>query len=214
MNGVVTALDERGFTARVGQSFGNCPQYIQARQPHFVAPPESISAPHTSQVESAVLSAGAAEIVRRSDTFFIATASPNARDGDATDGVDVSHRGGKPGFVRLTEQDNQTVLTVPDFRGNNHFNTFGNIALNPRAGVLFIDFDSGDLLSLTGEAEVIWHGPEIEAFAGAQRLLRMRVQRGVWIKQAVPLRWSAPEQARQLDETGSWEDAARLAPLD
>jgi uncharacterized protein len=213
MNGIITALDERGFTVRVGQSFGNCPQYIQARDPHFVAEPAGFCAPHAWQAEGPVLSASAAEIVRRSDTFFIATASPNARNGDTTDGVDVSHRGGKPGFVRVSEEAGQTVLTVPDFRGNNHFNTFGNITVNPRAGVLFIDFDSGSLLSLTGGAEVIFDGPEIQSFAAAQRLLRIRVQTGVWIKQAVPLRWSAPEQARQLEETGSWPATTRPTPV-
>ena len=63
-----------------------------------------------------------------------------------THGVDVSHRGGKPGFVRI---DDDKTLTFPDFSGNYHFNTMGNILLNPLAGLLFIDFEQGDLLYLT-----------------------------------------------------------------
>jgi predicted pyridoxine 5'-phosphate oxidase superfamily flavin-nucleotide-binding protein len=206
VNGKVAKTDDRGFTVRVDQSFGNCPQYIQARRPVMK---ENPAAPQSVQVERALLSANAAQLVRQADTFFIATASAAAREDDPVEGVDVSHRGGKPGFVRLTEEQGRTVLTAPDFPGNSQFNTFGNLALNPRAGIVFIDFASGDLLSLTGEAEVLWEGPELEAFSGAERLVQFRVAEGVWIRNAVPLRWSAPEQAPQLAATGSWEEAVQ-----
>ena len=53
-------------------------------------------------------------------------------------------------------------------------------------------------LLLTGEAEVVWDGPGVDAFAGAERLLRFRVHEGLWIASALPLRWSAPELASQL----------------
>lgn len=209
MNGTLARLDNAGFDVRVDQSFGNCPQYIQARKPWFIANPSGVVAPRPVRAEGAILSAGAAAVAARADTFFIATASPAARMGDSAEGVDVSHRGGKPGFVRVTEEGGHTVLTAPDFAGNSFFNTFGNLALNPRAGFLFVDFVSGDVLSLTGEAEVIWDGPEVAAFAGAERLLRFRVHEGVWIENGIPLRWSAPEPAAQLAATGSWEEAAR-----
>ncbi len=87
---------------------------------------------------------------------------------DATNGVDVAHRGGKPGFVNV---DGNKTLIIPDFSGNKHFNSFGNLELNPRAGLLFVDFNQGDLLYLTGEAKVIWDGAEINRYAGAERLL-------------------------------------------
>ncbi|XXX74751.1 pyridoxamine 5'-phosphate oxidase family protein [Sorangium sp. So ce134] len=209
MNGTIAEADGGGFVVEVGQSFGNCPQYIQAREPVFVREPGAAAAPPAARAEGPVLSAGAAALIRRADTFFIATAAPAAGGGSAIEGADVSHRGGKPGFVRVTEEGGRTVLTSPDFAGNSAFNTFGNLALNPRAGVLFVDFASGGVLSLTGEAEVLWDGPELAAFAGAQRLLRFRVAEGVWIEDAAPLRWSAPVAAPQLAATGSWEDVER-----
>ncbi len=209
MNGTVIEANEDGFVVRVDQSFGNCPQYIQARTRVFSAEPFLTVAPRSKRAEGRVLSAGAAALVRGADTFFIATASPAARGGDPVEGVDVSHRGGRPGFVRVDEGGSSTVLTWPDFRGNSFFNTLGNLAVNPHTGVVFVDFATGDLLSLTGEAEVIWDGPELEAFAGAERLLRFRVDEGAWIESAVPLRWSAPEPAAQLARTGSWEDTRR-----
>src|SRR5690606_11741620 len=123
MNGRIAARDDDGFTIQVDQSFGNCPQYIQARQPFFRASPQSFSEPHPVETESALLSAEAAAMVRNADTFFIATASASAGNDERHEGVDVSHRGGRPGFVRVTEEDGCSVLTAPDFAGNNFFNT-------------------------------------------------------------------------------------------
>ncbi|MDT1852839.1 FAD-binding oxidoreductase, partial [Acinetobacter baumannii] len=87
---------------------------------------------------------------------------------DRTDGagrrqVDVSHRGGKAGFVRVADDG---TLTIPDFDGNLFFNTLGNIVVNGKAGLLFVDFASGDLLQMSGDAEVIFDSPEIAAFQG------------------------------------------------
>lgn len=204
MNGRVSALGDGKFTVAVDQSFGNCPQYIQARQPRFVDLPETMAMPHPMQIESAMLSPEAAEMVVQADTFFIATASREAGSGEPEEGVDISHRGGKPGFVRLAAEDGRSVLTAPDYAGNNFFNTLGNIAINPRAGLLFVDFDRGNLLQLTGQASVVLEGPEITAFKGAQRLLRFEVAEGRLIRGVVPLRWTEPDYAPQLARTGDW----------
>jgi predicted pyridoxine 5'-phosphate oxidase superfamily flavin-nucleotide-binding protein len=204
MNGRLEKVSPDGFAIRVVQSFGNCPQYIQARAPVAVA----AATPGPPRREGPVLSERAAAIVRRADTFFLATASANARRGGPPEGVDVSHRGGRPGFVRLGEDAGRTVLTAPDFRGNFLFNTLGNLLVNPSAGLAFLDFDAGDLLLMTGRAAAIWDGPELAAFEGAQRLVRFELDEGILLERAVALRWSAPEPARQLDATGSWDDVA------
>lgn len=206
MNGRVAARDDAGFTIQLDQSFGNCPQYIQARQPFFKASPESMSAPHPVDTLGALLSGDATAMVRAADTFFIATASIAAGNGEMREGVDVSHRGGRPGFVRLTEENGRSVLTAPDFAGNNFFNTLGNIAQNPRAGLIFADFETGDLLQLTGAASVVLDAPEIEQFKGALRLLRFEPEEGVLIRGAMPLRWDFSSYAPQLAKTGVWED--------
>ena len=210
LNGTLIGAGGPGFVVRVQQVFGNCPQYIQARMPALA--PERIAAPRRVRAEGARLSAAATALAAGADTFFIASASPGARGGDPVEGVDVSHRGGKPGFVRVSEENGRSVLTSPDFAGNRFFSTFGNLLRNPAASIVFLDFASGHLLSLAGNAEVEWDGPEIASFAGAQRLLRFRVDEGVWIENAVPLRWSAPQWAPQLPATGSWEDVARAGP--
>jgi len=201
-NGRVLSKDAGGLVVQVTQSFGNCPQYIQARQPFFVDTVEM--APET-HAETGRLSVRATGLIQRSDTFFIATAAAGADGFDPVHGVDMSHRGGRPGFVKITEgEGGQTVLTVPDFSGNNFFNTLGNIAANPRAGLLFVDYAAGNVLSVTGSASIVWEGPEIDGFEGALRLMRFGIERGVWLEGALPLRWSAPAYAPQLVHTGTW----------
>jgi len=195
MNGVVEQVQAQAFTVRVSQSFGNCPKYIQARTPVYVD-----GLPGQALHRGAALDAAAARRVRNADTFFIATAYPDAGGGRAH-GVDVSHRGGKRGFVRV---DADRTLTVPDFVGNNFFNTLGNLQVNPRAGLLFIDFENGDLLYLAVDAQIIWDGPEVAAFEGAQRLLRFSVREMLRTEAALPLRWGAAAQSPFLDATGAW----------
>ena len=201
LNGTVTGVTAQGFTVEVDQSFGNCPQYIQARVPELV---HEARIPARVEQHGTSLIANASALVARADTFFIATAAAHAAGHAGAQGVDVSHRGGKPGFVRVTEKDGQTLLLAPDFRGNSLFNTLGNIAANPRAGLLFIDYDRGDVLQITGAAEIVWDGPDLASFVGAQRLLRVAVTSSRWRAAALPLRWSAPQQAPQLAATGAW----------
>ncbi len=182
MNGVVTQADEHNFSVQVTQSFGNCPKYIQAREATW-AGPQAAGAVR----ESTTLDDAARRIIAAADTFYIATAHPAARQGGAAShGVDVSHRGGRPGFVRMAEDGS---LLVPDYNGNHFFNTLGNIALNPRCGLLFIDFETGDTLQLAASAELVWEGPAVTAHPGAQRLLVLRVQAVRYKETALPLCW-------------------------
>ncbi|RYF40782.1 MAG: flavin-nucleotide-binding protein [Comamonadaceae bacterium] len=200
MNGVVTERRTEGFSVAVSQSFGNCPKYIQARRPEFL--PGSHAAPPVHR--SAGLDAAARRAIAQADTFFIASAHPQADAVTPSFGVDVSHRGGKPGFVRV-EGD---TLTVPDFVGNNFFNTLGNLALNPRCGLLFIDFETGDLLQLAARGEIVTEGEALRSFAGAQRLLRLQVHSGLRREAALPLRWGPAQLSPHLQATGAWSQAS------
>jgi uncharacterized protein len=197
INGVVIATRNDSFEVQVGQCFGNCPQYIQVRQSEFTEF-DSVNPKPVHLVER--LGKPERSIITTSDTFFIASAY-QAESAASASGIDVSHRGGKPGFVRI---DGDRTLTIPDFSGNHHFNTFGNLELNPRAGLLFIDFDRGNLLYLTGTAEVIWEVTEILTYEGAERLLRFQLDRGYWVQGSLPLRWSSPKFSPFLDRMGAW----------
>lgn len=198
-NGSVIASNAHGFAVHIDESFGNCPKYIQARE----ASPVAIGAEGGAQTE-ARLGEAARQLVANADTFFIASAHPEADHGPGY-GVDVSHRGGKPGFIKLeTLTDGRSRLLVPDFAGNFFFNTFGNIALNPRVGLLFIDYAGHDLLHVAGHAELILDGPEVDAYAGAERLLGISVDHAILRRNALPLTWSAAEISPFLAHTGEW----------
>lgn len=183
MNGTVVECDDRGFSVRVGQSFGNCPKYIHAREavyaPAAQAEPERID-------RLAMLDADALAQVAGADTLFIASAHPQARHADsAAAGVDVSHRGGPAGFVQIRDG----ALLVPDYVGNSFFNTLGNLQLEPRCGLLFVDPHTGVRLQVAARAEVLWEGWERDAFPGALRVVRLEPVVAMRRTGGLPLRW-------------------------
>ena len=197
-NGRIARINDAGFEVAVEQSFGNCKQYIQSRAGTFAAP----QARTLPSAETAALSTEALQLLARADTAFIASGSRDAPRG-GMEGVDVSHRGGRPGFIRGQIMAGATMLTLPDFSGNFVFNTFGNLEVNPRAGLLVLDFESGAVLSVTGTARVIWDGPIVESFAGAERLLEMRVDCG-WLWRGVLSGWTEAQASPHLRDTGTW----------
>ena len=101
-------------------------------------------------------------------------------------GADASHRGGNPGFVRFLGEN---ALEFLDYSGNTMFNTLGNIAANPSAGPLFLDFEGGGTVQLTGKAQIIWDARRAARFAGAERVVEYRGREVIETRGAVPLRW-------------------------
>ncbi len=196
-NGVVTARDGDAFAMHVTQSFGNCQKYIQVRHTKLRRSP-FLPAPSSVTEEGSSLSPEARSIVAASDTFFIASRSAHPSLTGHGEGVDVSHRGGLPGFAHAIDERDGAVVTFPDYVGNFLFNTLGNIEADPRVGLLFVDFGRGGLLTLAGEATIVWDGPDVRAVDGAERLVRVRVRGGRRIDDALPFAWSDPSFAPQL----------------
>jgi uncharacterized protein len=198
MNGTIHRDDAQGFQVSVEQSFGNCPQYIQKREPILIRDPATPAGQPPRMLDA--LDARARALIGHADSFFVAT-YVDLPGGQRQ--VDVSHRGGNPGFVRV---DDDGSLTIPDFQGNTFFNTLGNMMVNPVAGLVFVSYATGDLLQLSGRTEVIVDSPEIATFEGAQRLWRFVPEQIVRRDRALPLRWDIdPEGASpQALATGSW----------
>ncbi|MFJ7126544.1 pyridoxamine 5'-phosphate oxidase family protein [Streptomyces sp. NPDC098101] len=161
----------RGFTVEAERVFSNCPKYLQRRERYDseLAGPGT-GTPHHGEA----LTPAQAARVRAADTFFVATAAPA--------GVDASHRGGDPGFVRV---DGPRELSWRDYPGNAMFLTLGNLEADGRAGLLLPDWETGTTLQLTGRAHTEY-GPE-------DRVVRFRADRVVETPGASPLRWSPPE---------------------
>lgn len=180
LNGTVVR-DTSGFSLYVIQSFGNCPRYIQRREPVFVSDPAAVSV--VAPVELGALDEKARALIRRADTLFVASYVETPEDHRS---VDVSHRGGAPGFVQFDGD----ALVIPDYPGNMYFNTLGNLLANPRAGLTFLDFETGDLLQMTGHTEILPSPPDTGKFPGAERLWRFHPTRIVWRPATLALRWN------------------------
>ncbi|GHI07676.1 pyridoxamine 5-phosphate oxidase [Streptomyces cellostaticus] len=160
----------RGFAVEADQVFSNCPKYIQRRESY-----ETVHRIPGEPRRSSELTLKQVEFIAAADTFFLATVHGH--------GADVSHRGGNPGFVRAVSPNE---LTWPDYPGNAMFLTLGNLRTDPRAGLLFLDWTTGTVLQLTGEAHAEF-GPD------GERTVRFAVTEIRETAAAVPLRWSAPE---------------------
>ena len=187
MNGRIAAHRSGVVIFEVEQAFGNCPQYIRERAWRRVEnePPGQPSKNNT-------LTSAQEEWIASADTFFIASGY-RAKGDSATFGMDASHRGGERGFVRVA---GKTRLEFPDYAGNNHFNTIGNLLLDPRAGFLFIDFETGSLLQLTGKATIDWNpqaGAKLSGahLPGARRLVAFDIEEIIELPSALALRWEA-----------------------
>jgi predicted pyridoxine 5'-phosphate oxidase superfamily flavin-nucleotide-binding protein len=184
-----------GFSIRIQQSFGNCPKYIQARNERPRHPsrraPECRTASHLGDSE--------VSFVAEADTFFIASRSAQLDQQDSSQGLDVSHRGGRPGFVRVISPNQ---LCFPDYSGNLLFNTLGNLEVDARAGLLFIDFQSGRMLYVIGRARISWDVPESMRTAGVERLIFLDIQRVVNREHAFPLSFDFVSYSPHLGAEG------------
>jgi len=164
VNGRIVAHDAAALEVAVDQAFANCPKYIQRREETAGA---TASTP-VSPAPAAALTDAQRDRVRATDTFFIASARPG-------DGVDVSHRGGMPGFVVVDGQR----LSWPDYSGNAMFTTLGNLHVHPYAALLVPDFDRGGALIVAGRATIDWRPDSAATFAGAERVVTLDVDQVV-----------------------------------
>jgi uncharacterized protein len=200
VNGLVSACDASGFTVTVQQAYSNCPKYIQQRD--YVG-----MAPLLENVESATFvefgNPDARTLIRRADTMFVASFAPGPDGGPS---MDVSHRGGKPGFLRVDDD----VITIPDFSGNRYFNTLGNILLTGQAGIIVPCFETGDILVLTGDARLALDGDSYSEAkqVRAERLWHMRPRQGRWLRGALPLAVQLKSWSHHTLATGEWPQSA------
>ncbi len=144
VNGTLTWAGPNELQIAVDQAFGNCPRYIQQRNLENT----ELEPASERLVHSATLGDEDVALILHADTFFLGTVHP-------TRGADASHRGGPPGFVRVEGGQ----LWWPDYPGNNMFNSLGNLAVDTSAALLFVDFESGASLQISGTAVVEWVTP-------------------------------------------------------
>lgn len=203
LNGRVRAGGDGRLIFDVDQTFGNCPQYIRERE--WTRVENHVAGPAK---KSDRLTADQRKWIGQADTFFIA--SGYIGEGDSpTFGMDASHRGGEPGFVQIIDDKR---LQFPDFAGNNHYNTLGNIVLNPKVGFLFVDFPTGSLLQMTGRASIDWDSEAVAKIPGARRIVTFEIDEIHERRSAVLLRWAENadfvRSLRLIEKTPESDDIA------
>ena len=186
LNGTIGLLPGgAGFSIQVTQSFGNCPKYIQARNiAQIIDRNETATNPRPDYATS--LSAGDVKMIEASDTFFISSRS-RSPGASREQGLDISHRGGRRGFVVV---ESPTRLMFPDYQGNFFFNTLGNLQVDARCGLLFLDFDGGATLQLVGRGTMLVDAAVYAHWPGALRAVSLEIHRVVRTSSRSRYTWS------------------------
>lgn len=177
---VTAQASAQALAVAVGQAFPVCPRYIQKREllPLEAAPAANNSA-STDASSGTLLDEATSAWIAGADTLFIASLGP-------TQDADVSHRGGRPGFVQQQGQ----VLRIPDFNGNSMFNTLGNLELESRCGLVFPDFEGARQLQLTGHARAHFGvDADIDQTGGTGRWIEFQVDSWRSTPLNLPQRW-------------------------
>lgn len=156
VNGRVLESNDLQMRIAVEEAYPNCPKYIQRRH---MADFDLGGADNTAAAVTEALSEAQAETIHRADTLFIASVN-------GAGSVDASHRGGPPGFAEILDD---RTLRIPDYAGNSMFNTLGNIHAYPRAGLVFMDFETSRVLQVAGEASVHFGEPDPQELTGGTK---------------------------------------------
>ncbi|MEO1494297.1 MAG: pyridoxamine 5'-phosphate oxidase family protein [Pseudomonadota bacterium] len=175
-----------GFVLDLNMSFGNCPQYINERSWWREAQTETPAAKLSGR-----LSEDQIALIKGADTLFIGSGQ-YGDDGQPANGFDASHRGGDAGFVQIVDGNH---IRIPDYAGNNAFNTIGNLLRNPQVGLVFVDFETGGLLHLNGTATIDWDAKGAVDPA-ARRTIDIEIKHVVERPGALSLRWKREEALR------------------
>lgn len=185
VSGVATRVTDTEITLAIRQANGLCSKYIQRREA-ALPPDAAVVDAFPEATAGTAMPDEVIAMVTGADTAFVASAVPG-------ESANVSHRGGAPGFIDW----NGEAFCVPDYPGNNMFNTLGNFARHGRAGLTVVDFATNRQVQLSGDVSMTLVGSMASvATGGTGRSWTLRVRR--WALSRVPLApvWSPAELSR------------------
>ena len=191
INGRIDRAQER-LRLDVVESYPNCPKYIQRRHvtPLVLDGANRFSEPRQGHS----LDAQQQAFIGSADTFFVASAHPER-------GVDASHRGGNPGFLRVLDDRR---IRVPDYIGNSMFNTLGNFTVNPHAGLVFLDFERSRTLQLIGRPEILWDLEDVtNETGGTRRYWDLEIERWLEADLSHQIQWEFLDYSLHNPEAAS-----------
>jgi hypothetical protein len=172
----------------VQESTGNCPKYINKRDVHAHVPsPRLVS-------DSLPLPQHAIDLIHKADLFFM-----SSTNGDS---MDTNHRGGRVGFVRVARNepdkecgDGGVVLVYPEYSGNRLYQSLGNLYLNNKIGIAVPDFETSDVLYLTGTAQLLLGEAATAVMPYCKLALQIHVQAARLVADGLPFRGQLGEMS-------------------
>jgi ferredoxin-NADP reductase/predicted pyridoxine 5'-phosphate oxidase superfamily flavin-nucleotide-binding protein len=169
--GVPETQQQVQLITKIEQSLGNCPKYLNQYdiQPALVSP--------TLVSQSQTLSEEAKALILKSDMFFLTTSVP--------EDMDTNHRGGPAGFVRIVSD---TEIVYPEYSGNRLYQSLGNLLVNPKIGITFPDYETGDVVYITGTAEVLVGNDAAAILPGSNLVVKIKIDEARAVRQGLPLR--------------------------
>lgn len=160
----------------VEESLGNCPKYLNKKtiRPHLPSP-RLVS-------DTLPISSEALSLLDKADLFFLS--STDART------MDTNHRGGPPGFMRVISNDveNGTQLIYPEYSGNRLYQTLGNMHVRPLVGICVPDFETGDVLYLTGETKILVGADSARLLPHTKLAVKINVKAARFVRDGLPFR--------------------------
>ncbi|KAF4964930.1 hypothetical protein FSARC_7202 [Fusarium sarcochroum] len=164
----------------VTESLGNCPKYLNKKSivPNDMAP-ELIS-------DELPLSQESLDLVAAADMFFLS--STNGKT------MDTNHRGGSPGFIRVIKnEEDKLELIYPEFSGNRLYQTLGNFKVNPLVGLTIPDYNTANVLYLTGSASILVGEEASSLLARTNLAVKISITSAKFVKSGLPFRGSLGE---------------------
>lgn len=163
--------DQLQLIYKVEQSLGNCPKYLN----QYEIEPALVTSKLVSK--SGTLSTDAKALISRSDMFFLSTST----DED----MDTNHRGGPAGFVRIVSD---TEFVYPEYSGNRLYQSLGNLQMNPHIGVTFPDYETGNILYTTGEADILVGQDAAKLLPGSNLAVKIKISEARYVESGLPFR--------------------------
>ena len=159
------------LVTKIEQSLGNCPKYLNQYEIRpALLDPELVS-------KGSSLSEEGKALISKSDMFFLSTSTE--------DDMDVNHRGGPPGFVRIISP---TTLAYPEYSGNRLYQSLGNLILDPKIGLVFPDYETGDVLYITSTTEILTGTDASALLPGSNLAVKITIEECRYVKTGLPFR--------------------------
>ncbi|KAJ3499588.1 hypothetical protein NLG97_g206 [Lecanicillium saksenae] len=174
----------------VNEALGNCPKYINVRQfAPFPATGPIVASQSMHMQAQERLPDEVIKFFTSSDTVFVGSiykSQINTAE-EYPSHAGMNSRGGLPGFVRVKPSDGRT-LVVPDYSGNRFLMSLGNIESTRLAGLTFVCFTTGDVLYITGKAQILVGPPAMEIMAKHASIMTIETTGFSYVKNALPVR--------------------------